>query len=918
MSSDLQTPTASTKFPHTRACLAALGREHGLHAKSGSTGAKPSSDTSDSEPDSDGRDGDVAGTEALTAQVIQLLDDDDEEGVKDLLKTFYGIQDEATLEQTVLELMHKRTDDLANVPFLFLTPIKRPSRPTSRNSFHSYRGSRPGTPVFAPSSPLAQTFRRPSTPLANPGTIGAGYPSSSPSSSPVPAHATAQPPIGSNTSPSSSPRFLNAKATEFRPNLARSLSSSSIARTHSPSPGAPELWAHNHIPSPTLSSASLGVGRGSSNLAIAAPLLPDRSYSPSQALSDMGDDGPLELGAIGTRTPPILIRHGPDGGIPNGRVARPFDDEDDEDPFSPFVIKKLAPTVQDAYTSVGRMQPADEGQWSDQSSPPSNSNAYDVSLPPHMARSYSNMSDGEYFSDAGNPNLQRHMRPSFFARTDSNTSLPGVSMGNAPMNMSDAAADVVFAEQDMTPFEVLSSVFGSSVSPTLLEEALQNSGYDFDSAMAWLVDQALPPPPPGLLQHSMPSVQQRGGVMAVGRENTYSAGRLGNNPNGRNNGRFGAAPKNVGNRVCRYFLQGECRRSDCRFSHDIDRALCRFWLRGQCAKGENCEFLHNLPQNIDVQGMSSAMSHMDLQDDPFESDRVARNDFPTLGQIDRGNGRKHMAPDPTRTRWANAVKKAPAPAAKISQDASGVVRPANGLSRQSPRIRLRPPSLLPTLPTGESISKLYMAYRAKALELGAARNACLSKAAEAWRRGDGAAAKRHSREAHDLNTKMGMETGQAAAKLVRERAHVAVEAVRARDPNWSDDPRDRIERGQIRGNKLGVCLGVARTAVGSEKRLTPEERTECMLDLHGLHSGEAVEVVEDFLVALEFERFFGLAYLLIGEEKHTGTQDPARGSSRARLAAGVRDWLVKWGYPWLERDGVICVDPLTHSNVPTA
>jgi len=138
--------------------------------------------------------------------------------------------------------------------------------------------------------------------------------------------------------------------------------------------------------------------------------------------------------------------------------------------------------------------------------------------------------------------------------------------------------------------------------------------------------------------------------------------------------------------------------------------------------------------------------------------------------------------------------------------------------------------------------------------------------------------------------------------------------VKTRDPNWSDDPGDRVERGRICGASLGVSLGVARTSVGGDRRLSPEERTECVLDLHGLHSGEAVEVVEDFLVALELEHFFGLAYLLIGEEKHTGTQDAARGSSRARLAAGVRDWLVKWGYPWLEREGAICVDPLTHSR----
>lgn len=467
------------------------------------------------------------------------------------------------------------------MPFLFLTPIKRPSRPTSRNSFHSYRSSRPGTPVgFAPSSPLAQNFiRRPSTPLTNPvGTIGTGYPNSSPSSSPVPAHALPnQAPIRTGTSPSSSPRFLNAKATEFRPSMVRSLSSSSIVRGHSPSPASSELWAHNHVPSPTLSSASLGVGRGSSNLAIAAPLLPDQNYSPSPSNSELGgNESPRTLGSIGTRTPPILIRHGTEGSIPMGRVAHTsFDDEDDEDdPFSPFVVKPISPIAHQGLRSVGRMAAIDDAQWSDNSSP-SNSNSYDGLPPPHMVRAqHGDMGEGDYFPEIGaglpgsNSSLQRHMRPGFFSRSDSSSSLPGVAIGSgAPVNMSDAVADVAFAEQDMTPFEVLSSVFGSSVSPTLLDEALQNSGYDFDGAMAWLVDQALPPPPPGLLQHNLPSMQ-RGGVMVVGRDSQYGPGRLGNNPNGRNTGRYGAHQQqksHAGNRVCRYFLQGECRRADCRF-----------------------------------------------------------------------------------------------------------------------------------------------------------------------------------------------------------------------------------------------------------------------------------------------------------------------------------------------------------------
>ncbi len=138
----------------------------------------------------------------------------------------------------------------------------------------------------------------------------------------------------------------------------------------------------------------------------------------------------------------------------------------------------------------------------------------------------------------------------------------------------------------------------------------------------------------------------------------------------------------------------------------------------------------------------------------------------------------------------------------------------------------------------------------RALRLGAARNACLSRAADAWRRGDGAAAKRFSREGHDLNAKMAAEMVEAAGKLVRERARLAEQAVRARDASWSDDPGDRTARGRICGAGLGVCLGIASQSVGGDSTLTPEERTESLLDLHGLHAAEATEVLEEFLLAV--------------------------------------------------------------------
>lgn len=48
--------------------------------------------------------------------------------------------------------------------------------------------------------------------------------------------------------------------------------------------------------------------------------------------------------------------------------------------------------------------------------------------------------------------------------------------------------------------------------------------------------------------------------------------------------------------VCKYFLAGNCLIANCQFLHSkTDRsALCRFHLRGFCARGDKCNFLHDL------------------------------------------------------------------------------------------------------------------------------------------------------------------------------------------------------------------------------------------------------------------------------------------------------------------------------------
>ncbi|KAG9101112.1 hypothetical protein FRC06_003340 [Ceratobasidium sp. 370] len=844
---------AGDKYGHIRTYLSVLEREHASKSPTDSTDA-PAGDNG-----------------ALATRIARLLADDEEDAVKSLLIDKIGIpQSSPDLNEYVLELMHKRKDDLEGVPLApLITPTKRP---LSRASSTSYRLPRPDTPS-AGGSPLSTSFRRPHTPASVTSPLAANLQAyalgNSPSASPTLGHATVAFPgvigglAGSRpASPLPSPRHLNAKALEFRPGMISRQASGTTGSFHRDTP-SPDVWGHG---SPY-------------NLAIAAPLVrTDSGFYPrpltpgSSISSSFPGPGSVPnpvptLGASSNLSPPVgQIGSSPlsnESPVPSSAVPVPttttgnrprHNSFDEEDEFSPFGTR-----------------PAGAAQFFSFETP-----AYGET-------------EEEYYADRVGA-----------------MGMPGMS----PEGYEDP--------QSLAPIEVLARVFGASVSQADLEDALAQSGWEFDGAMVLLMERARPGSKAIQVKAPQPGVQGQGqgqspvsrsaGVAVVPRE-TFAQTRA-----GAGKGQAGAGKTAVGgsvgsgaNRVCRYYLAGECRRADCRFSHDVERALCRFWLRGQCVKGDQCEFLHTLPQESDVAGVVNAMSRVDLAE-PGPQEEPPVEDFPLLGHS--GPAPKH---DPGRSRFATAAKKgasAPTPARTSSAPANAkLVAP-----RSSPRLRLRPPSLLPTLPTGESLNTMYMAYRQRALQLGAARNACLSRAADAWRRGDGAAAKRFSKDAHELNKKMVEESGEAARSIVKERVRAAVEAVRARDAGWSDDVRDRAERGRMCGGELGVVLGVASISAAGEggKGLTAEERMECLLDLHGLHAAEGVEALQEFLTELEKERYFGLAYVIVGEEKHTGTQDVARGSSKARLGVAVREWLVDWGYPWSERSGVICVDGLTH------
>ena len=282
------------------------------------------------------------------------------------------------------------------------------------------------------------------------------------------------------TSPISSPRLLSAKATEFKP-IPRPLSAASsnpatlsgYGRTETPSP---DLWSHSPL-------------RASSNLAIAAPLLPDQN-APSRAVT------------------PSQLRSS----------TRVGEEEEEDDPFDPFAPKT-------APHSFHPITVTDFDQWSDSA-----------------------------LSNHSPDDLRAGFYPTGY-EYDSQPDIPGEDPDTSS-----------YLTDGMTPLDVLGSVFGSTLAPSELEEALSQNGYDFEKAMAWLIDRALPTPP----QPTQTRMQSMGGrVMLIGRDGPAAmlrGGRSGFSNVTRQAVRgTSARPVPGGNRVCRYYLAGECLRADCRF-----------------------------------------------------------------------------------------------------------------------------------------------------------------------------------------------------------------------------------------------------------------------------------------------------------------------------------------------------------------
>lgn len=561
----------SSKFPHTRAQLAAIARQYGEVQNPGLSGGittlNDNSNSTVTVTTTAVGTGTTPSIDALLPTVLTLLTNEQSDELKAFLADTFRIsvsskgrasssistspkstsassptskaEADYALEQSVLELMHKHRDDLAGVPFLFLTPTRRPvSRPSSRAS--SVRGG------------VGQN----SAGVSAAGNTGGQSPTTQWTAS-LPA------------SPLSSPRLLSAKAMEFRP-IPRPLSAAAthgsfraesighgpgslfksdsghgsgfFNRTDTPSPlplpvgvTGGDLWGGGlgigiggQTSAGLSSSLSTSSPRAPSNLAVAAPLVadPQRNNIEEDEDTDISGEDKDKLA--------------------NGEQLTAELEEDDQFPIP-------------SYHSIPIPDP-DVWQPSEGATAPG---TY-VPLHPHHPHYYP-------------PYIHPHIQ--------SPPPLPPPLAHSLPLS---GSADDEFT--GMTPFDVLSSVFGSTLAPSELEEALAANGYDFERAMAYLVDSANqgqgtggqgqgqgPQPVSPQARHLGVGGQKVAvvprGVLGV---NGKSAGVgvvpgvvLGNgNGNGAGAGRgprYYGRPVASGNRVCRYFVAGECLRSDCRF-----------------------------------------------------------------------------------------------------------------------------------------------------------------------------------------------------------------------------------------------------------------------------------------------------------------------------------------------------------------
>lgn len=278
--------------------------------------------------------------------------------------------------------------------------------------------------------------------------------------------------------------------------------------------------------------------------------------------------------------------------------------------------------------------------------------------------------------------------------------------------------------------------------------------------------------------------------------------------------------------VCKYFLQGQCLIKNCSFLHTrSDRsAICKYWLRGYCSRGQECAFVHSLDeiecsQEIPIEKPTSFAPRPLMAQKPKVIVPTKWNFAAKIKLKELSDEFSHVHLkivsdlffqnkfDMSQTKHI-LTQKYGGPLKSIASDSNLEDVQQNLLRRQLPPISKQDRSSAKTSPmqwleTGDSVDSLYKEQRDTAEEHCRLRNMYFMRATEAFLSGNGKLARDLSRlgREHDVKSK---QAHSFAAKQIFS----------------------------------------ARNA----------ESLETIIDVHGLHPDEAVEVIHHQLHNLR-ERF---------------------------------------------------------------
>ena len=332
---------------------------------------------------------------------------------------------------------------------------------------------------------------------------------------------------------------------------------------------------------------------------------------------------------------------------------------------------------------------------------------------------------------------------------------------------------------------------------------------------------------------------------------------------------------------CTFYLKGKCFRADCWYSHNLSDVKCKFFQAGHCAKGNQCEFRHDvvdLPLNTAVDVLRELLRDglRITQDAEVEEVAAGSIHFPAL---DGDTPASTLPAPPNSESMANKLKfsmledRFPTlstqqlreiwAANNMALDAtiSAVKRAFPAIHDQPPQPQRHPrPTIHPSHPvygrkivrpdawveTGDAVGQLYASTRREAVSHAKQRNTCYARATHAYINGMKADATRLSREGRVHDRKMRELHAKAAAQIIA-----------ARNPNGIDSD---------------------------------------VLDLHGLHITEATALLDVYLDAIYRQKRFKCCFVIVGTGHHSRHTHLPASAGQARLQKSIIQHLTEQGW----------------------